>query len=369
MGSDMTLPLPMTAEEVTLGWLQAILKDKTIASFEITQKRLFETASKLYIILTYEDPAVAKAAEKPTYILLKGGFNADMFAIPGFKDLLMCPFTEEVDFFLYFAPTLPPNSGLQLPKVWWAGATKDNAILAMEDLSQAGYKFGNATRTYSVNAVRRGLDQLAVLHASTWGWTYEEHAWVNKGVYDDTIRLLMTTWDEVVGKPGRPSLPSIIGENHKGVARALEGYFTTRNPRFRCLVHGDPHSANTFMSIKDEEQTRFLDWQLVHIGSSVHDVAYFLVSMLTVADRRKHEWELVEGYLKTLAASGGPTISVDDPELRIEYRKAQIPGIGWVLTPYSMQKSESVNAMVERYAAAIVDHKSIELLTEENPEA
>lgn len=100
-----------------------------------------------------------------------------------------------------------------------------------------------------------------------------------------------------------------------------------------------------------------------------HDVAYFTVGMLTVEERRSHEWAVVDHYPETLTKHGGPTFSSDDPEVRVEYHKAQMTGLGWILTPYSMQKEERVRAMVERYAASIVDHHTIELLTEEDASA
>lgn len=37
-------------------------------------------------------------------------------------------------------------------------------------------------------------------------------------------------------------------------------------------------------------------------------------------------------------------------------------GMGWILTPYALQKKECVFSMCERYGATIVDHKSIEIV-------
>jgi hypothetical protein len=233
----------------------------------------------------------------------------------------------------------------------------------MEDLVHSGHAFGDPTQNYSVAACRRGVEQLAALHASTWNWNEKDHAWLAAvPMYDTTMRGLLAMWDEQVLGEGRPPLPGVIKNDRERTARALEAYFATRNPRFRSLLHGDPHSGNTYHPVGDETDVRFLDWQIVHVGSVFHDVAYFVVGMLSVEDRRRHEWEVVEHYLKALAEYGGPAFERDDPEVRVEYRKAQMTGLGWILTPYAMQKKERVVAMVERYAAAIVEHKTIELL-------
>ncbi|KIH87517.1 hypothetical protein SPBR_05108 [Sporothrix brasiliensis 5110] len=38
----------------------------------------------------------------------------------------------------------------------------------------------------------------------------------------------------------------------------------------------------------DDKEVLFLDWQVAHIGTAFHDLAYFVVSMLTVDERRTH---------------------------------------------------------------------------------
>ncbi|POS73389.1 hypothetical protein DHEL01_v208213 [Diaporthe helianthi] len=45
-----------------------------------------------------------------------------------------------------------------------------------------------------------------------------------------------------------------------------------------------------------------------------------------------------------------------------EYRKSFLAGVGWIMCPYVMQPKEQVNAMAARYAAALDDHKTIELV-------
>ncbi|CAK7212675.1 hypothetical protein SBRCBS47491_001547 [Sporothrix bragantina] len=368
--------MPNSTETLTLEWLQTVLQDTTISAFEVTSSRLFETTSKLYVTLSYSGDAAAEG--KPTHILLKGGFNPAMFAVPGYKPILLRAYTREVDVFSKFVPTLAKDTVLQVPKVYWTGADEDNAILAMQDLANAGFVFGDPTRTYSPAAVHSGIEQLAALHAQTWGWTTVEGdvkegapsaaslAWLEPNIYDVTMRGLLGMWDELILGEDRPVLPAILKDSRERTSKALENYFASRNPRFRCLVHGDPHSGNTYLKNVDTEnvEVRFLDWQIAHIGTAFHDLAYFMVSMLTVEERRTHELAVLDTYLAALARHGGPTLSREDPEVMTEYRKAMMTGLGWVLTPHSMQAKARVAAMVERYAAAIVDHKTIELLTE-----
>lgn len=390
MSTAAAMTMPNSPEEVTLGWLQAVFNDPAISAFTITDTRLFETTSKLYVTLSYSGDEVANAT-KPKYVLLKGGFSPVMFATPGYKPLLLRAYTREVDVFTKFVSTLSPkeDTTLKVPKVYWAGATPDQAILAMEDLSRAGFTFGDPTRTYGLGAVKAGVEQLAALHAQTWGWSTSEGApaaaaaaassvtppsaaslsWLEPNIYDVTMGGLFGMWDELIHGADRPPLPAILRDSRERTKLALETYFATRNPRFRCLVHGDPHSGNTYLGAEGDD-VRFLDWQIAHIGTAFHDVTYFVVSMLTIEERRTHELAVLDHYLAALARHGGPTLSrSDDPEVFIEYRKALITGLGWVLTPHSMQAKARVAAMVERYAAAIVDHQTIELLTEKAEKA
>ncbi|CAK7201212.1 hypothetical protein SEUCBS139899_003915 [Sporothrix eucalyptigena] len=375
MASNDTRTMPLATEEITLGWLQNIFQNKHISSFDITRTCLDETTSKISMVLGYDDEKDddnQKKDARPKHILLKGGFNPAMLAAPGYKQFLIGAYTREVDFYTRFigsqAMADKLNGGLQVPKVYWADASPEQAILAFEDLAAAGYVFGDPTNTYSIAAVHMGLDQLAALHAATWGWDVASpgspNAWLEHNVYDATFRAVINMWDDTKAADDRAPMATIIRDNRERTLRAVEAYLTTRSPRFRCLLHGDAHSGNIYMDTFDgPSKLRFLDWQIVHIGSAFHDVAYFIIAMLPVTKRRTHELALIDYYLAALARHGGPTIfRGKDPEVMVEYRKSAITGVGWMVTPHTMQNKERVVAMVERYTAAMEDHRTIDIL-------
>lgn len=83
---------------------------------------------------------------------------------------------------------------------------------------------------------------------------------------------------------------------------------------------------------------------------------------MSIDDRRKHEFSILDYYLERLAELGGPTLTRKDNEVMKEYKKSIMAGMGWILTPYAMQRKETVVAMVEHYSAALVDHDVIELV-------
>jgi aminoglycoside/choline kinase family phosphotransferase len=242
-------------------------------------------------------------------------------------------------------------------KCWWSDSNSEQGIVILDDLNKQGATFGEPTETWSVDQVKAGVEQLAGLHAGTWGaksadlpsWlTDPEH-------YDSTILTLCSWWQGLVVGESRPHFPA--DWNEERITAAMKKHLKSRDPRFSCLLHGDPHAGNTYFI---NGAPRFLDWQLIHVGSAFHDFAYFVVGALSVEDRKAHEMSILQHYLDALAKFGGPTLQQDD--VLIEYRKSLLSGIGWMLTPYKLQTMERVHAMSERYGSAILDHKSIELI-------
>lgn len=177
--------------------------------------------------------------------------------------------------------------------------------------------------------------------------------------YEQVMMGLAAMWDDVVLGIGRPPIPDTIKDQKRTVA-AIKKHFATKNPKFMCLLHGDPHIGNTF--VDPTGSPGFLDWQICHVGPAFHDLAYFVVGALTISDRRAHEMTILDHYLKTLAKCGGPSLSAQDDEVLIEFKKSMMSGMGWVFTPYVMQGKDRVIAMVERYCAALLDHNVIELV-------
>lgn len=348
--------LPTVPEEVTASWLGSVL-GQAVKSIELTNAVLDATASKLFFAVTYENDVVADEDTRPTHVCLKGGFNPAMLAMEGYKEILITMYTREAKFFSLVAPKI---TKMHLPKVWWSGTSdsQGQAILVMEDLNHGGFTFGNPEFSWPVERVKTGVEQLAALHARTWGWSEKEHEWLTPA-YEHVMIGLTHMWDAVVLGADRPPFPDVIKNQERTVA-AMKKHYATKNPKFVCLLHGDPHTGNTYLDA--DGNPRFLDWQTLHIGCAFHDLSYFVVGALSVEDRRAHEMEVLAHYLAAVARFGGPTFSNTDEDVVKEYKKSAMAGMGWVLTPYQMQRKERVIAMCERYCAAIVDHKAIEIV-------
>ncbi|KAH6871625.1 kinase-like domain-containing protein [Thelonectria olida] len=341
-------PLPISKEELTAAWFTNTLgkpvKEATIVEF------IRGTASKILAELTFED-----CVDGPARVCVKGGFDPALLASLPFMFAL---YRREAQFYYDIGPKI----NIPLPPTMYCGTDTVNGqgIVVMADLKARGYTFGNPLETWPVHRVQAGVEQLASLHASTWGSTVEDFPWASEtGSIRDAILDLMVPeqWDSRFSGDARPPVPDYLVDRERMIA-AVKTLWKSRDSKLNCLNHGDAHIANTFISPTGEPG--FLDWQVIHVGSAMHDVPYFIIGSLSVEDRRKHEEELLQHYLDALHRAGAPKFRKE--EIWDEYRKHAFHGFVWSLAGPMMQPREFVDAMTERYCTAIVDHQSLELV-------
>lgn len=344
--------LPVIVEEVTAAWFSKIL-GKPVETVELVEP-IHGTASKLLYKLTYQNSS--DAASLPTHVCVKGGFNPALIKI---HPTLNAVYRREAEFFYHLAPTV----SMRLPPVWYSGSdtVTGQGIVVLDNLKAKGQQFGNPLQAWPIERVRAGAEELASLHAKTWGATDKDFPWLKEGLSLREVILSMMgeeAWaarffDEAAKPPVTDGMT-----DRKRMIRAFKTLWATTNEAHVCVAHGDTHIGNTF--ITEDGAPGFLDWQGLHFNSFMHDITYFIVGALTIEDRRAHEIELFDHYLATLHAAGGPKL--ERAELWDEYRKHQLHGFAWSLTPPMMQPKDIVDTMTARHVAAIVDHESLELL-------
>ncbi|CAJ2508683.1 Uu.00g137090.m01.CDS01 [Anthostomella pinea] len=315
--------LPLRPEDISSEWLSSVL-GCIVESFTMTFTTLNATTGKVFVTISYKHTV---ETDRPTHVCLKGSFNPSMMALEGYRELLLAMYTREVEFFNQIAPRIP---AIKLPKVWRALASTHQGLLVMDDLYQMGYTFGEPAIPWAVDKVVAGVEQLAVLHAATWNTT--EYPWLTPS-YEEVMIGLADQWENVVLGADRPPIPDMIQNKDRTVA-AMRKHFATKNSKFLCVVHGDPHLGNTFLD--REGQPGFLDWQTAHIGSAFHDVAYFVIGSLSIDDRQEHEIAILERYLAQLARLGCSRLSAQEEDVLTEYKKSMMAGMGWVLTPFAI---------------------------------
>jgi len=346
---DSNSELPLELADVNTAWFKKIfnLKIKEVSTTQIIPG----TATKVLVQITYEENYDESIA--PKSVCVKGGFDPALRALS-----LNVIYRREAEFFYHLAPQL----AMRLPKPWYCGSdlASGQGIVVLSDLVAANCTFGECTEAWPVERIRSGLDQLAILHAKTWGATEAEYSWIKEefSMRDVIVSLFAPSeWDKRFLGDAKPPVADYLVDRERMFA-GFKTMWKLENPKYKAVVHGDSHIGNTY--ILPNGEPAFLDWQGVHISSVFHDVAYFISGSLSIEDRRAHERDLVGHYLEMLHKSGAPEFTVD--EVWVEYRKHMLHGFAWALAGPLMQTKERVDIMSERHSTAIVDHKSLELL-------
>jgi hypothetical protein len=231
-------------------------------------------------------------------------------------------------------------------------------VIVMEDVTRRGADPRDATRPMTLDQVANGLRGLARLHSEYWGFSETTHpnlAWAQTfeatdGYGAPLVRSVPTGLARATGHVPDDVMALDAETMVSYLARFLRSL--TRGPV--TLLHADPHIGNTY--VLPDNDVGFLDWQVARRGNWSHDVGYFVVSALTVDDRRRSEADLVEEYRKALEVPSDARPTPEDAWLR--YRASAAYGLPvWLATMSSgsAQSTDVCLALCERYGAAFVE--------------
>jgi Ser/Thr protein kinase RdoA (MazF antagonist) len=138
----------------------------------------------------------------------------------------------------------------------------------------------------------------------------------------------------------------------------------------QTLAHGDFQPENVLFTNEPTGKNVLIDWQFGGAGPGICDVAMFIISSLTVEERRTHEDSLLKTYHDVLTADG--TFDYSFEEMFFDYRAAAAMTLfkallkaGWTATPGSRSDIfEISDALFERTLAAAQDLAPVEALKE-----
>ncbi|KUI19621.1 phosphotransferase [Mycobacterium sp. GA-1285] len=187
-------------------------------------------------------------------------------------------------------------------------------VLVLEDLPAGECEFPDTLHPISADQAAKIVELLARLHATFWnrvpGWLYTASG--------DTASLLtgpllkmsarrIAERTDIAVETGR-----FIDQSYRAVARLIDEPPHT-------VMHGDAHPGNVYFR---NGEAGLLDWQAVRRGHPNRELAYTLVTSMTVADRQAHQRDLLDVYRQALAACGGPEL--DRGELWDRYRQGAL---------------------------------------------
>ena len=205
------------------------------------------------------------------------------------------------------------------------------------------------------------LAMQARYHARYWGvGAVPGQPWLRPGgAIADTgmVGQYFAMWDRSSPLPRFETL-SAAQRDRLRMQAALDALMVDLRTRPIALLHGDSQGANLFFEA--DGRPGYLDWQHCMLGHWGFDLAGFLITAVTVEDRRAHERDLLAGYLEALRRAG-----VDAPAFDAafaDYSRYAMWTFMWLMCPVEAHPEDVCYANSERAAAAIDDLGTLQLL-------
>jgi aminoglycoside/choline kinase family phosphotransferase len=240
-----------------------------------------------------------------------------------------------------------------------------SCILLLEDLAPA--RNGEYTVGCSPEQAELAVQAIAKFHATWWespqldtlSWLSEYNAKEYQSIYD---RASQPFFDKVGDRLPKSLLKLAI--------RSLKSVSIVDNSHFEApqtMIHGDYHLENLFFATEQGGvPLAVVDWQTVHRGRGVMDVAYLLVKGLQPTDRKTYEMDILHSYHRILLENGVQGYSFDQCLLdyRLHTLRALYVFIGVIgLGLYQGDRLNSYcDALVPRMDAALTELNVGELL-------
>jgi hypothetical protein len=330
--------LPVSVDGLTLEWMREAL-DRDLASIEVDEV-IWGTATKVLMTAILGDGSQLS-------LCIKGGFQPEVMAQMG------ASYQVEARFYGELGARLERG----IPDCHFAGidAVSGQGIVVLDDLRDPGTSFGDPRRPLTPDLVATALQGQASWHSTSQelpGWLPRTPLW--QGVIEGW--LSEANWRRQLDGGKAADLPAPLRLR----SRYLAGLRTSWSEDARDvvgIVHGDANLTN--LVITDGTRPYFLDWQLVCTAHWAHDVTLFLVGSLDVEDRRAHERDLIATYAQARRAHGD---DLEDGVAFEAYRRHLLHGLMYAFIPDEMQPVELCAPFVERFAAAITDHGTLDLL-------
>jgi hypothetical protein len=364
LGADRPYParserLPRTLEQVTPAWLSQELALKypgiVVRNFEVVETKNSHT-TKLRVNLDLNEVGVR--AGIPAQVCLKANWS-------GLRTGLIAE--REARFYHLIGEGL----ACPVPRSWfadWDGDGNGNGVVMMEDLTVSPGAFGASDDHLGVDLVADGLASLALVHGALWADPrLDAFDWLapSMGTDNDTEQVI-EYWEYIWFNLTQPEyeqvVPSWVYDRAETMQHVLDelAAFELALPGPRGLVHGDSHQGNSFLRGNGERV--WVDWQLVRKGSPWRDVCYFLVSSLTVEERRANDRDLVEDYRQRLLATGAAGVPDRDEAWR-QYTLWPAYGTQAWLGNINQWGQRNGVEMVKRHFTAAEDYDTVAQLT------
>lgn len=330
--------IPVEPRDFDAALLQRLIQSKhpeaVVGSMRIVDAALssddeqpVSTARRIAVEVVYGPGA---SSQWPTRLIVK-------VARPGLGDIPL--YDNEVNLYAYLGDELPVRTPRCLGA--YRDAPSSSFGLVLEDLRTAGASFPSVLTPTSVAQLQALLDQLAALHAAYWqsprfeadmAWLHPHTSGPIHELFNDDAGVPMLVNWEVQSRHFKRELVESVGESAESLRHKVVVAQRHQATLPATLVHGDTHVGNTYRL--PDERAGILDWQLAARGFCMHDVAYIIITGLSVQDRRAYEQQLIAHYRGQLVRAGvAEAPSLDDLYQEYRYAAAWCLYVGWLTTP------------------------------------
>jgi len=359
MGSGSAVPIPDAPDQVTAGWLSAVLSSQgsevSVSHAAVSSIGTGQTGATYRISVRY----AAGGRGLPESFVVK--LPAQDEAV---RDRVALSYRSEHAFYTEVATTV----AVPLPRCYHCAIAEDGHqfVLLLADMAPAVQ--GDQIRGCSVAEARLAVTALAGLHGPRWC----DPTWLDfsgtvmpkpdeagaSGLGDITKLAAQITIDKL-----GPRMSAADRETVLESAELIADWLLHSPDRF-SLLHGDYRIDNLLF---DPDRTRVtaVDWQTLAVGLPARDLSYFIATSLQPAERTACERELVDAYYRALAGHG--VIGYDAETCWQDYRfgMLQVPLIstlGFAFSAETERGGDMMLAMLERGSAAIRELKTLELI-------
>lgn len=281
----------------------------------------------------------------------------------GTRELMANAYANEIRFYRDLAPTVD----IRVPDCFYAGIEDASGTftLLLEDMAPAepGEQIAGCTPDQALAAVVN----LAGLHGPRWNdptlWEIDGILLPNEEFAELTALSLVPaveTFVETLGELVSAEDAATLRE----AAPLSSAWMLGRSERFG-LLHMD-YRLDNLLFAPDGSDVCAVDWQGMAVGLPGRDVAFFLSTGVSVAERREHERAIVDAYHEKLS-SYVPHYSPEDCWGDYRFGMLQtvfITVLGLVYGSRTERGDRMFAAMIERGCAAIRDLGTLDLIRE-----
>lgn len=360
------LPIPARVDEITVDWFNAAVAASSPGVFApVTAVSIEHFADGVGILgelarlsLTYAD-----GASGPETVVAK---CASPLPENQFLGVAMGFYLREINFYREVADRVD----ITVPRPYHAAADPSGVpfVLLIEDV--VGATTPDQLGGISAEQADRIIGTIVPLHAQFWGRTDEldRMAWLppmNNEMYKGGQAMADARFPEFADHFGARLDAASLGEIERVCARYIELLDHSAAVGAPTFTHTDCRAENyLFGGPRGDDAVTVIDFQLStrHIG--MWDVANLVAGSMTTDDRRRHERDLVAGYVDRVVAGG---IDYSLEQALHEYRLCLLhQTVAQVITSDLGGGNERGDALLEqlhlRPVTAAVDNEVFDLL-------